>query len=131
MRVAIPIWRNRISPVFDTAQRLAVYETVDSSAGAMEEVTLFPMPRMRVNQLAQAGVETLICGAISRPLATMLSAAGIRVIPFVTGEADEILKAFAEGRLADSEFLMPGCRPGCRRGFGRRRAGRGQGWKGD
>ena len=66
-------------------------------------------PDRRNQRLQALGVETLICGAISRPLEAMLAAGGIEVIPHVCGEAEKVLQAFLSAGLQDDQFAMPGC----------------------
>jgi hypothetical protein len=39
----------------------------------------------------------------------MLSAGGINVIPWISGPAEDVLKAYLNGDLFHSRFLMPGC----------------------
>jgi predicted Fe-Mo cluster-binding NifX family protein len=85
--------------------------------------------QQRVQELLRLGVHVLICGAISQPLASMLAASNIEVIPFVSGTLDQVLDAYFSGRVSEPQFLQPGCRPGARRRFrcaqGRRRRIRG------
>lgn len=63
----------------------------------------------KARQILAFGVETLICGAVSRPLEAMLASAGVRVIPQMCGAVEDVLRAFLCGRLTDEAFLMPGC----------------------
>jgi len=73
----------------------------------------------------------LLCGALSRPLDRMLTAAGIEIIPFLRGRADDVLNAYFAGRLLEPGFMLPGCRQGqgFGRGMGRRKHGYGRpGW---
>jgi predicted Fe-Mo cluster-binding NifX family protein len=82
-------------------------------------------PMRRAKEVAALGADLLICGAISRPLETALSAEGVQVRPHACGAIDEVLAAFQEGRLDESAFQMPGCgkrRRRCR--GGRQTAGR-------
>ena len=51
----------------------------------------------------------LVCGAISRPLAEKALAAGIKVIPFVAGDVEEVIEARLQGELPSSALAMPGC----------------------
>ena len=124
MRIAIPIADGRISPVFDVAEKLVL---VDVEAGREVGRTETPLMdeaiELRARRVAQLGVNVLICGAISRPLHALLSAAGVEVIPQTCGEVEEVLGAFVEGRLIGDAFVMPGC-CGRRRRF---RGGRGRG----
>jgi len=126
MKVAIPIWENRVSPVLDTARQLLV---VDLENGQEVSRTAVDIPLMHIVQIARFAreleIDTVICGAISRQLETMLATLGIRVIPWVRGEADEVLSAHADGNLQNEYFFLPGCgRSRCRRG---RRGQRGRG----
>ncbi len=124
MRVAIPTWDGRISPVLDVAGRLLA---VDLEAGAeiarAEHDIDAPAPAQKAQRLAALGVDVLVCGAVSRPLEAMLAAAGIRVVPRTCGAVDDVLAAFVSGRLTEEAFLMPGC-CGRRRHRGGGRGGR-------
>lgn len=82
--------------------------------------------RARATKLTELGVNVLICGGISRPLETMLTAAGVKVVAQVCGGAEEVLEAYQSGRLGDPAFAMPGC-CGRRRGFGHGRRFRNEG----
>ncbi|MBK7930053.1 MAG: NifB/NifX family molybdenum-iron cluster-binding protein [Bryobacterales bacterium] len=72
------------------------------------------LPTNLAHRIARLGIEVLICGAISRTLALMMSKAGILVIPLVSGPVDEVLAAFLENRIEDSRFLLSGCTEGDR-----------------
>ncbi|MEN6625823.1 MAG: NifB/NifX family molybdenum-iron cluster-binding protein [Candidatus Sumerlaeia bacterium] len=109
MRVAVSIWQDRISPVFDSSRRLLVADVVDSNVSARREVAIGGEAPERVRRLGDSSIELLICGAISEPLAGQVIAAGIRLIPFIAGDVDDVLRAFVESRLPSPEFLMPGC----------------------
>ena len=63
----------------------------------------------RVQKLSELGVDVLICGALSRPLEAMLTAAGVKVIARICGGVEEVLDAYRTGRLGDPAFAMPGC----------------------
>ncbi len=111
MKAAFACWDNRIAPVFDTARRIHTIE-VESERIVREGKETLPddQPVQKALRLAELGVGTLVCGAISRQLHSMVSAHGIRVIPFVAGELDEIVKAWLGGNLRGDSFAMPGCR---------------------
>ena len=74
MKVAIPEWQGRISPVFDVAATLVVADVVDAQAVEQRTVRLFCSDlHGRVMELAGMGVDVLICGAISWPFEMALS----------------------------------------------------------
>ena len=118
MKIAIPVWENRISPVLDTASRLLVVEVEEEKEASRFE-TLLDVQDMsrRCYRIQGLGVDTLICGAISRPLLRRLMASGIDIIPGISGTLDDVLAAYFDGDLFSQEFLMPGFK---RHGSGQR-----------
>ena len=128
MKVVVPIWHGRISPVFDVAKRLLVVEYEDGTESDRHEEALSEIEfARRAMRVAATGANVLICGAISRPLEGMLASAGIRVIPQVCGQAEVVLGAFLSGQLEGPAFLMPGCRGRRQRGRRRHQVRRGNG----
>ena len=125
MKVAIPTWQGRISPVFDVAYRLLVLELDGGNEVSRQEVKVRAAnPEEWAEELLSLGVTRLICGAISRPLDEALRNAGIEVIGFVCGEVETVATALSSGSSEAWRFAMPGCR-------GRRRRGRIRGHKAD
>ncbi|MBW7990941.1 MAG: hypothetical protein FVQ84_13125 [Planctomycetes bacterium] len=78
-------------------------------------------------RLNNFGVDVLICGAISQPLALMISGSGIEVLPDISGSIDEVLNAYLAGRLTEQRFSIQGCKARERKGFRGRGRGRGLG----
>jgi predicted Fe-Mo cluster-binding NifX family protein len=121
MKVAIPHWRGRVSPVFDVAGSLLLVDIANGQEQDRQHVRLNTHGlQARGRSLAELGADVLICGAISWPLEMALSAAGVEVIPQTCGDVEDVLAAFLNGRLDENAFLMPGC-CGRRRRFRRRR----------
>lgn len=121
----MPIWGERVSPVFDVARRLLIVDIERSLEVGRQDTALSEAdPGLRARRVAELGVDVLICGAVSRLLEGMLQAAGIRVIVHVCGPVEEVLRAFVAGCLTDQTFLMPGCCGRRRRVRGRRGSGR-------
>jgi predicted Fe-Mo cluster-binding NifX family protein len=119
MRLGVPNWAGRVSPVFDVANCLTVVEADGGRELARRDVALTQAdPMRRARAVAGAGVDVLICGAVSWPLERMLTAAGVQVIPQTCGLVDEVIGAFLADGLTEQAFRMPGC-------CGRRRRFRG------
>jgi len=129
MKIAIPIWNGFVSSVFDFAHKLLLLDIENGHELNRSEATLIPesVPQ-RASRLKGLGVDVLICGAISRPLMYMLTGSGIEVLPYITGNIENVLGAYIAGQLIRPEFSMPGCWPGARKGF--RRWRRGYRWQG-
>lgn len=110
MRVAIPLWEGRVSPVFDEASRILL---VDIEQGRerhrREEALVAHNPFERAEFFPRLGVEVLVCGMISQTQRAALSSAGIRIIPHICGSMDEVIGAVLDGRIESGALLMPGC----------------------
>jgi len=125
MKVAIPHWQGRISPVFDVARNVFVVD-VDHGVERVRRDVAFTTAdiQARAARLAETQADLLICGAISWPLEMAVVAAGIEVIPQTCGDVEQVLAAFLAGRLKLDAFLMPGCCGRRRQARARRRRGR-------
>ena len=126
MKVAIAVWKGRLAPVFDVARQLLLLEVRNNGIFSREYVELRGNPAGRLREL---GVEVLICGAISQPVAWLAASGGIKIISFIAGGVEEVIAAYLAGTLPSAAFAMPGCcmRRRCRRG--RALGGRGRrGW---
>ena len=109
MKIAIPVWENKISPVLDTASRLLVVEV--KAGGDMSRFEVYLDERdlsKRSLRIMGLGVDTVICGAVTRHFSDMLKALGIDIVTGISGQPDDVLHACFEGRLAHSKYLMPG-----------------------
>jgi predicted Fe-Mo cluster-binding NifX family protein len=114
MKVAFAYLDKRIAPVFDTAQRIQLVVFESKRIVRETQESLVPdHPLQKTQRLVELGVGTLVCGAISRTLQTLVAAYGIQVIPFVAGDLREVIQAWTKGSLHGKAFAMPGC---CRRG---------------
>ena len=116
MRIAIPIAGERVSPLFDVAQRVLLVDIEDGrQAGRTEEVLEQLDSEPRAKRVTELGADALICGAISLPLEEDLLSAGVQVIPEIRGRVEDVLRAFLSGQLDGDEFRMPGSYGGRRR----------------
>jgi predicted Fe-Mo cluster-binding NifX family protein len=110
MRVAIPLWQGRVSPVFDEANRILLIDIYGSQEHhRQEEFLMARNPFERAQLLPRLGVDLLICGMISQMQQTALSSAGIRIIPHICGRMEEVIAALLDGRIESGALLMPGC----------------------
>jgi predicted Fe-Mo cluster-binding NifX family protein len=113
MKIAVTIWEDRISPVFDASRRLLIVDIQDTQIGGRAFFVFDPeQPSDLANALINLDVKVLICGAISQLPAMIINAAGITLIPFITGAVDRVLETFAKGDSLEPAFVMPGCH-GC------------------
>ena len=111
MKIAIPLFGTRISPRLDCAKKILLinieekdrkvlsFEEKDFQAGsAVENIEFY----------VSNEIEVVICGAISIEMQAFLVKHEIRVISWVTGEAQKALDLFIEGTLVSGTMLCPG-----------------------
>jgi predicted Fe-Mo cluster-binding NifX family protein len=105
MKIAIAHWQNRISPVFDVADRLILIDVEDGREVHRESLRLAGCdPFGRTRELSDLGVDVLLCGAVSHVLEKTLVAAGIQVLGFLGGNLESIVSAFIDGQLKDGRL---------------------------
>lgn len=109
--IGIPSWQERVSPVFDVARSLVVLRVergriVNRYSVDLEESTF----GRRVARLQVLDIDLLICGAISRPLARLLTGLGIEVMAGISGSVEDVIDSYLQGRLPDPSHTMPGFR---------------------
>jgi len=109
MKIAIPHWRGRVSPVFDASDTMVVIDIENGRERGREDVVLYSRdPFRRAQEVSGMGADVILCGAVSHTLEKALICAGVRVVGFVCGNVDAIVNAFLHGRLSEPRFHMPG-----------------------
>jgi predicted Fe-Mo cluster-binding NifX family protein len=110
MKIGLPIWGQRLSPVLDFAHQLLVVEVRNGVVAQRRYHKMNPrLPAIsQATVLADLQISMLICGSISLDLANLIRPCGIRIIPFITGEVEEILRAYLNNTLSHPKFRMPG-----------------------
>ncbi len=106
MKIAIPVWNGRVSPVFDVAKSIRVFDIADGAAVNMSVRELGN--GNHAAEMVELGVDVLICAAISIPLEATLWVSGVEVIPDNCGAVREIIEAFSSGDRALRRFRSPG-----------------------
>ena len=109
MKVALPIWQGHVSAVFDFAHKLFLVEFENGEDKGRQEIGLVEQSSPeRAATLKRLSVGILICGAISRSLAEMISALGIQILPSVTGTTEQIITAYNTSQLSQPQYILPG-----------------------
>lgn len=109
-RAAFSLWNDRIAPVFDVARNLLIVDAADGAVTArIERRFSGDSPHERALRLMSLQVEQVICGAITREIDCALKDRGIKVISFVSGDLEQVIEAWLQGRLHEQHLHMPGC----------------------
>ena len=113
MKIAIPMFGDRISPRFDFSPEMWV---VTVEKGVLVDQERFPLTHLnlpqRLEQITAKGVEKVICGGIDRFSLEHLGNRGVDVLPDVMGDAEKAFTLFMRGRLQPG-FCCERRRPLC------------------
>ncbi|MBE0568292.1 MAG: NifB/NifX family molybdenum-iron cluster-binding protein [Deltaproteobacteria bacterium] len=108
-RTAIPVFMGRVSPVLDTCTRLCILESGEKRGIARRTIPMQGNSLVgRAEEIKKHGVCVVICGAVSDPFYNLLKERRIDMVCGITGDIDEVVKAYRKGKLAQSRFRMPG-----------------------
>lgn len=106
MRIAIPVWNDHVSPIFDVSRQIRIY---DVENGSVRQTSVADMPAgHHAGALREHGIELLICAAVSSQLESLMWVSGIDVVSDVCGPADAIARAFAAGDTTLGRYRSPG-----------------------
>lgn len=109
MKVAITIWGNRVSPVFDSANTLMIAQIEHSKIVSRIYERFNPKLTTRIASiLNHFRIDALICGAITESQSEAIEQGGIKLISFVSGDFNKILVSYINKPHQISEYLMPG-----------------------
>lgn len=123
MKIAIPLCRQRISPLFESAETFMLV----SLGNPDSEPTIRQARSLRIDekchQLFSEETQVLLCGALSRQWQAYLQRLGIEVHAFLAGNVEEVLRTYRQDGVGGlGQYAMPGCK-GNHRGGRRRRSG--------
>jgi predicted Fe-Mo cluster-binding NifX family protein len=100
MKIAIPIFGNRISPRFDFSPEVWI---IDVEGGEVVRQEKLPTANLnlpqRLEQITSNGVDKVICGGIDGFCQSQLGSRGIDVVQDVIGDAESVFDLFMRGRL--------------------------------
>lgn len=109
-RVAITVWQDRISPVFESCSQYLVVDCSRQKICRQVRHDCSGCDQLgRILILVEQKVTVLLCGAITVTQVNILQAHGIQIIPFRAGTIENVLKAYLLGKLESSSYSLPGC----------------------
>lgn len=103
--------------MLDGCKHLMVLDIDDGKEVKRDEVELAEtyLP-FKARRIAELRLDVLICGAVSRPLAAMLTSSGTSLVGWVNGDVEDVLNAFFNGELDTTDFAVLPVISGCRGG---------------
>ncbi|MCD6163266.1 MAG: hypothetical protein J7K40_12775 [candidate division Zixibacteria bacterium] len=111
MKVVVPYWRQRVSPVLDTAENFLITDIRDSQIAKQSSINLSGRSLVeKIDYLKDQNTTIILCGALSEYCNNMISTKGIKVFPWLCGNINNIIEAFINDGLNEPNLMMPGCR---------------------
>ena len=111
MLLGLPVWKQRVAPVFDTIISVKLFDYLNFEFNYQKEINMKQLnSNEKIEKLLELNIEIFICGAISFSVEQQLIASGITVIPFISGDINTVLLAYKNGNIENIEFKMPGCK---------------------
>ncbi len=99
-RVAITVFENRISNRLDCSENILLYSVEKDKIESHETVHLVQAsPSKKINILLEMGIDVLICNGITDFYYRKLNKSKIQVIPWISGEIEEVINQFLNGKL--------------------------------
>ena len=113
IRIAIPIFHNRVSPVLDTCTRLLIIDFEGKDGVERREISFDIYSQSeRFEIVKKLNPDAIICCGISEVFDRMLQSTGIRLISGIAGDVEQVVEAFLCNRIDDPCFRMPGYKEG-------------------
>ncbi len=109
MKLAIAKSGSTVATVFDFATEMLVVEYTNINSIRKQSIDFKEQViPLRAAQLKKLGIDTLICGVISNPLASMIEYHGIRIFDGITGDVETILQEFLRNNRQFTRYKLPG-----------------------
>lgn len=105
--IAITVFGTRVSSRLDYAEGVLLVTLDGNAIKNREQVRLVQTnPWEKINTLLQLGIDVLICGGVPDIYANKLRDSGMQLVPWVRGEAEEVLSNFLAGKLSKREAVQ-------------------------
>ena len=100
MKIAIPIYADRVAPRFRYCRKFLVIELKNKQEQKREELTLDIEDPIQIAEiLARAGVDQILSGGMNSDFQREFRLRNIGVIWGLIGEAEDVLAAYLKGKV--------------------------------
>lgn len=95
MNIAIPLFKDRVSPHFSTAPEILIVLVERNKVYLVSRLNVTQLSAQeRMKKIVSLGVDTILCGSIDGVSREWFRLKGIRIIENVMGDAMEALRDF-------------------------------------
>lgn len=103
--LAVPLFGEEVAPRFCSAREFLVAEIGENGAGRRARLLVVGLDwSQRLDLLAAQGVSVVLCAGFGRRIVPSADVRGIRVVTCLTGRAEELIAAYADGDLERHRF---------------------------
>lgn len=108
MKVAIPVFKNGVSPRIDVSDSFLVYDIHDDTVKHKKMPNLaFEYPSQLISFLQKNNIKQVICGGCPQFFLRALLFYGFDVATGLSGDPEHIIKLFVEGKLKNLPLYGP------------------------
>jgi predicted Fe-Mo cluster-binding NifX family protein len=105
-RIALSTYRNRISSRLDSSDEILVLFFENGIEKKREKIRIVPSsPLDKIQQIKELNPDVLICGGLTQLCDNKLKNSKINVIPWVTGNIEDVLRNFLDGKISEEELV--------------------------
>ena len=109
VKIAIPIFQNRVSPVLDSCRHIIVAAIEKDAEIDREQVFIGDIAlNDRCRIFKKLGITVIICSGVSATFGKLLEQAKFEIVDGIAGDVQDVLTAYLDGRLDHPDFYMPG-----------------------
>lgn len=108
--LAIPVFRDRVAPVFDWCSRIIIIPEKMADEESIRQIDVKENTFKLMRRLQEQGIRTLICGAMSSEALNYGRSIGLKIIHGIAGEIQDVLQAYRDQKLDQPQYCLPGCR---------------------
>jgi predicted Fe-Mo cluster-binding NifX family protein len=99
-KIAMPVFENRISNRLDCSENIILYSVDQQDVKSYRTIHLVKSnPTAKLNLLLELDIDVLICNGITNYYSQKLTDNNIQVIPWISGEAGDVLHQYLNGEL--------------------------------
>lgn len=95
MRIAVPIFNEQVSPRFDSAKELILFDADNGKVLDKRRLISIELScSEKIKKLIELQIDTLLCGGIDKKCEHSLESCGIKVNPWLHGDAETLLSEY-------------------------------------
>lgn len=99
MTIALSIFRDRITSRLDSGDNILLLSVENGHIISRKTIRIIPSSLLdKIYQIIELNPDVLICGGLKQFCTNKLNNASIRVIPWIKGDAEEVLMQFLNGQ---------------------------------